>query len=50
MTKEEIKEAGIWEALRINLLDRYEAINTTAEALTKNGLTFIAAKNLHQEE
>jgi len=50
MTKEQIEEAGIWEALRINLLDRYEAVNTTAEALTKEGLTFIAAKNLHHEE
>jgi len=49
MTKEEIKEAGIWEALRINLLDRYEAVNTTAKALTENGLTFIAAKNLHHQ-
>ena len=47
MSKEEIKEAGIWDDLRINLLDRYEAVNTTAEALTKNGLTFISAKNLH---
>ncbi len=47
MTKEDIEEAGIWEALRVNLLDRYEAVNTTAEALTKKGLTFIAAKNLH---
>ena len=50
MTKEAIEEAGIWEALRVNLLDRYEAINTTAEALTKKGLTFIAAKNLHHRE
>ena len=49
MSKEEIKEAGIWEALRINLLDRYEAVNTTAKALTENGLTFIAAKNLHHQ-
>jgi hypothetical protein len=47
MTKEEIKEAGIWGDLRVNLLDRYEAVNTTAKALTENGLTFIAAKNLH---
>jgi len=50
MTKKDIEEAGIWEALRVNLLDRYEAVNTTAEALTKKGLTFIAAKNLHHEE
>ncbi len=50
MSKEEIKEAGIWEALRINLLDRYDAVNTTAKALTENGLTFIAAKNLHHRD
>jgi len=50
MTKEAIEEAGIWEALRVNLLDRYEAINTTAEALTKKGLTFIAATNLHHRK
>ncbi len=50
MTKEEINEAGIWEALRINLLDRYDAINTTAKALTEKGLTFIAAKNLHHRD
>ena len=50
MTKEDIEEAGIWEALRINLLDRYDAINTTAKALTENGLTFIAAKNLHHRD
>jgi hypothetical protein len=47
MTKEEIKSAGIWDDLRVNLLDRYDAVNTTAKALTENGLTFIAAKNLH---
>ena len=50
MTKEAIEEAGIWEALRVNLLDRYEAINTTAEALTKKGLSFIAATNLHHRK
>ncbi len=50
MTKEEIKSAGIWEALRTNLLDRHDAINTTAKALTERGLTFIAARNLHHRE
>jgi len=50
MTKEAIEEAGIWEDLRVNLLDRYEAVNTTAEALTKKGLTFLAAKNLHRQD
>ncbi|MHA1478154.1 MAG: hypothetical protein ACTSPU_08140, partial [Promethearchaeota archaeon] len=50
MAKKDIEEAGIWEALRVNLLDRYDAVNTTAEALTKKGLAFIAAKNLHHRE
>ena len=47
-TKEEIMEAGLWEYLRINHLDRYRAINTTARILTENGLSFIAARNLHK--
>ena len=47
MTKEEIKEQGLWEYHRITHLDRYKAVNSTAEALTKNGLAFIAARNLH---
>jgi len=45
--KNEIIEAGLWESLRINLMDRYEAINSTAKALTKNGISIIAAENLH---
>ncbi len=47
MTKEEIKEAGLWDALRINHIDRNDAVNSTAKALTENGLAFLAAKNLH---
>ncbi|NHJ23991.1 MAG: hypothetical protein EAX89_05420 [Candidatus Lokiarchaeota archaeon] len=47
MPKEELKKAGLWDYLRINHLDRNDAVNSTAEALTKKGLTFIAAKNLH---
>ena len=45
--KEELIEAGLWDFLRINHLDRNDAVNTTAEALTKNGVAFIAARNLH---
>ncbi|MFW9865671.1 MAG: hypothetical protein ACFFEN_06180 [Candidatus Thorarchaeota archaeon] len=48
--KQEIIEAGLWEALRVNHRDRYEAVNTTAEILTKNGISIIAAKNLHHRE
>jgi len=50
MPKEELKQAGLWEYLRINHLDRYDAVNSTAEALTKHGLSFIAAKELHHYE
>ena len=50
MPKEELKQAGLWDYLRINHLDRYDAVNSTAEALTKHGLSFIAAKKLHHYE
>ncbi|MFX0211923.1 MAG: hypothetical protein ACFFDT_38465, partial [Candidatus Hodarchaeota archaeon] len=45
--KEDIINANDWDALRINYFDRQEAVNTTARILTENGLTFIAARNLH---
>ncbi len=48
MSKEEIMEANLWESMRINHLDRNDAVNATARVLTENGLTFLAAKNLHQ--
>ncbi len=45
--KEDIINANHWDALRINYLDRHDAINTTARILTENGISFIAARNLH---
>ncbi|MFW9823773.1 MAG: hypothetical protein ACFFE4_12595 [Candidatus Thorarchaeota archaeon] len=45
--KQEIIDAGHWEALKINHRDRYDAVNTTAKLLTENGISIIAAKNLH---
>jgi len=45
--KTEIIESGDWDALRINFLDKFDATNRTAWALTENGLSFIAAQNLH---
>lgn len=47
MTKEEIKNQGLWEYHRITHLDRYRAVNSTAKALTENGIAFIAARKLH---
>jgi hypothetical protein len=34
--------------LLANYLDKHEAVNRTARALTERGLTFIAAQNLHK--
>jgi hypothetical protein len=46
--KPEILESGDWEALERNYLDKHDAVNRTARALTENGLSFIAARNLHK--
>jgi hypothetical protein len=45
--KSEIEEAGDMPFLLLNYLDKHDAVNRTARALTENGLTFIAAQNLH---
>ncbi|MFX1456253.1 MAG: hypothetical protein ACFFDB_12840 [Promethearchaeota archaeon] len=45
--KQEIIEAGHWESLKLNHRDRYDAVNTTARLLTENGISIIAARNLH---
>ncbi len=46
--KAEIIESGDWAALERNYLDKHDALNRTAWALTENGLSFIAAQNLHK--
>jgi hypothetical protein len=46
--KSEVIESGDWENLMINFMDKFEATNRTAYALTQNGLSFIAAQNLHK--
>jgi len=47
LPKSDIMEKGLMPYLTRNYLDKHEAINNTAKALTKKGLTFIAAPNLH---
>jgi hypothetical protein len=47
--KKEIMEKGLMPQLLRNYLDKHDAVNRTAEALTKRGLTFIAAPLLHKE-
>jgi len=34
--------------MRLNFMDKLEALNKTAWALTEKGLSFIAAHNLHK--
>ena len=46
--KSEIIETGDWDAMEGNFLDKFEALNKTAWALTENGLSFVAAQNLHK--
>ena len=47
LPKEHIEKEGLMPHLEQNYLDKHEAINNTARALTEKGLTFIAAPNLH---
>lgn len=41
--KAEILESGDWDALTLNFMDKFEALNKTAWQLTERGLSFIAA-------
>ena len=45
--KKEVIESGDWEALKANFMEKVAAANHTACVLTENGLSFIAAQNLH---
>jgi hypothetical protein len=46
--KEEIIKAGDMAHLERNYLDKHDALNRTAWALTENGLSFVAARHLHE--
>jgi len=48
LPKSEIEAQGLMSALERNYLDKHAALNRTAAALTKKGLSFIAARNLHR--
>jgi bifunctional DNA-binding transcriptional regulator/antitoxin component of YhaV-PrlF toxin-antitoxin module len=47
--KEEVIHSGDWDNLLINYMDKVDACNRTAKALTEHGLSFVAAKNLHHK-
>ncbi|NHJ04395.1 MAG: hypothetical protein EAX90_06200 [Candidatus Heimdallarchaeota archaeon] len=46
--KSEVIEAGDWDHMMLNYLDKHASVNFTAKALTKNKLAFIAARKLHK--
>jgi hypothetical protein len=46
--KKEVIESGDWDNLQRNFMEKVAAANHTAWDLTANGLSFIAAKNLHK--
>jgi hypothetical protein len=45
--KSEVIASGDWDALQQNFMDKFEALNRTAWALTECGLSFVAAQKLH---
>ncbi len=49
LPKNEIIEKGLMPKLLLNYLDKHDALNRTARALTEQGLTIAAAQNLHRK-
>jgi hypothetical protein len=45
--KQEVIDSGDWANLEQNFLDKFDAANRTARALTERGLSFVAARKLH---
>ncbi len=48
LTKDDIIENDLWDALQLNFVDKFDSLNKTAWALTEKGLSFVAARNLHR--
>lgn len=48
--RKDIEAQGLMPAITQNYLDKHEAINNTARALTEKGLSFIAAPKLHHQQ
>jgi hypothetical protein len=46
--KDEVEEAGDMPFLLRNYLDKHDAVNRTARALTEHALAFVAARELHR--
>jgi hypothetical protein len=46
--KEEVIASGDWDSMQQNFMDKVDACNHSARALTEAGLSFVAAKHLHK--
>ncbi len=46
--KKEVMDNHDWDNLQTNFMDKFDATNNTAKALTQNGLAFVAATKLHK--
>ncbi len=46
--KKEVIDSGDWEAMQLNFMDKVDACNHSARALTEAGLSFVAANHLHK--
>lgn len=46
--KQEVIDSGDWKNMETNFMGKFDATNKTAWALTKHGLSFIAAPELHK--
>jgi hypothetical protein len=49
MPQKDIIEKGLMPKLLRNYLDKHDAVNRTAKALTERGLAFLAAQKLHKK-
>jgi len=49
ITKKDIIAQGLMPKLTLNYLDKHDAMNRTAKALTERRLTFVAAQKLHKK-
>jgi hypothetical protein len=45
--KKEVVDSGDWDNLQLNFMDKVDACNRTAQALTEKGISVIAAQTLH---
>jgi hypothetical protein len=48
LSKEEISEQGLMKSLERSYLDKHDAVNRTADALTRAGIGIVCAWNLHK--